>query len=144
VSNGLSMSIRWICYDLIIAGTKLGPGTRPARSPPTVPGAKCSRLDLADQFLDRLRPLYHQPHRPAGRALLKTPVGVDAQDAADRGQKIGDGNGSVEDGRGVLVGAADDLPAGNAAAGQDRASGAGVVVPAAERPRIQVVLPSRR
>src|SRR5262249_10193178 len=83
--------------------------------------------DLADQ------PFVVVLHDPDGPAVggADAPRVVDAQQATDSGHEVADGDGTIGHRGRALIGGADDLAAADAAAPQDGAPGAGVVVAAA-------------
>src|SRR5581483_12486349 len=74
--------------------------------------------------------IVHDADRPAVGALV-VPGVIDPQDTANRGHESDDADGAFDNGAGVLIGAADDLSAADAAADQHRAPGASVMVAAA-------------
>src|SRR5437899_2084026 len=95
---------------------------------PSVIGHRSSAITSSKEFAQRL-PLIDQPDRLAVGGL-ELAAGVDAQGGVERGGEVGGGDGPVGGGLGLGVGAADDQAAGNAAAGQQDAVGATVVVAA--------------
>src|SRR5579871_5363631 len=88
---------------------------------------------LSKQLLHRGRPLFRDADGPADGSIVLLGV-IDAQHLANGGHEIDRGHRTVLDGRTFLVGLADYLTAANAAARQNGAPGARVMVAAWLRP----------
>src|SRR5262245_36339766 len=84
---------------------------------------------VLDEARDRIGAAIDDANRPAqGRVILARVI--DAEDVADGGHEVDAAHRSLGDGGGLGVGAADDLPAADAAARQDARPGPRIVVAA--------------